>query len=149
MTILVNHFLDYNIFKKIHIHIVHEGHKDHKCEFCGKSFTQSGYLRIHIRTIHEGKKDHKCESCSKSFSQAANLKQHIQRMHQGLKDQFYKCHSCEKSFSTSEQLKNHCNKFHENDELPVVKTEIIDDEIMLEPEVEIKEENIDIFEPCM
>ena len=38
---------------KKHIHIVHEGHKDYKCESCGKSFSQSRNLKININKIHE------------------------------------------------------------------------------------------------
>ena len=50
----------YNGLLKHHIHVVHDGHKDHKCEPCAKSFTSAQYLKIHIRTIHEAKKDFKC-----------------------------------------------------------------------------------------
>ena len=64
-------------YLKKHIHIVHEGHKDHKCKSCGKSFSESSTLKRHIDTVHEGHKDHKCESCGKSFSGAQYLKQHI------------------------------------------------------------------------
>ena len=53
------------------------GFLKHKCESCGKSFCRAYVLKIHIHTIHEGHKDHKCESCVKSFSAAGNLKKHI------------------------------------------------------------------------
>ena len=76
---MVNNFLK-EILKK-HIHTVHEGHKDHKCESCGKSFSSRQMLKKHIHAIHEGHKDYKCESCGKSFSQAGTLKKHIQGCH--------------------------------------------------------------------
>ena len=41
---------------KNHIYIVHEGHKDHRCEYCGKAFSQTGNLKKHIRSVHEGAK---------------------------------------------------------------------------------------------
>ena len=75
---MVKHYLVQGYLKK-HIHTVYEGHKDHKCKSCGKSFSQVGSLKIHKRTIHEGHKDYKCESCGKSFSQVGNLKIHKRR----------------------------------------------------------------------
>ena len=95
---------------KIHLHTVHEGHKDYKCESCGKSFSQAGDLKKHIHTVHEGHKDYKCESCGKSFSQAGYLKIHNYRIHDGHKD--FKCESCGKLFSESGGLKKHIHTIH-------------------------------------
>ena len=39
-----------------------------------------------IYTVHEDRQNHKCESCGKSFSQAGNFKKHIQKGHRGNKD---------------------------------------------------------------
>ena len=36
----------------MHKYIMHEGHKEYKCEF-----SQSGHLRSHIHTIHKGNKN--------------------------------------------------------------------------------------------
>ena len=71
---------------KNHIHIVHEGHKDYKCDDCGKSFTTLENLETHLHTVHDGYKDHKCESCGKSFSLAGELKRHIGKIHEGHKN---------------------------------------------------------------
>ena len=60
---------------KKHIHIVHEGHKDFKCESCGRSFSLLHHLKRHI-LAHENRKDFKCISCDKSFYEAGKLKQH-------------------------------------------------------------------------
>ena len=32
---------------------------------------------MHVRIVHEDNKDHKCVSCDKSFSQAHHLKRHF------------------------------------------------------------------------
>jgi len=38
---------------KIHIKTLHEGQRNYRCDYCGKSFTGSQYLEKHIKTIHE------------------------------------------------------------------------------------------------
>ena len=43
-----------------------QGHKNNKCNSCGKNFSTSGYLKRHKHTVHEGHKDYKCEFCGKS-----------------------------------------------------------------------------------
>ena len=53
---------------------------------CGKSFTQSHSLETHLHTVHDGYKDCKCEFCKKSFSQAVHLKRHIHKIHERNKD---------------------------------------------------------------
>ena len=88
-----------------HIYTIHDGHKDHKCESCGKSFSQAENLKRHIQTVHEDHKDYRCESCDKSFSQAEHLKKHIHTVHEGNKD--YKCISCGKLFSQAGSLNKH------------------------------------------
>ena len=72
----------------------HDGHKDYKCESCGKSFSQAIYLKKHIHTVHEGHKDYNCESCGKSFSYENILKRHTHTTHEGYKDN--KCEYCGK-----------------------------------------------------
>ena len=52
---------------------------------CGKSFTQSHSLETHLHTVHDGYKDYKCEFCDKSFSKARSLKMHIHKIHEGHK----------------------------------------------------------------
>ena len=94
------------------INTIREGHKDYKCESCGKSFSEAVKLKRHIHTVHEGKEDHKCESCDKSFSRAYGLKRHIHTIHRGNKD--YKCESCGKSFSLVQRLKTHVHTIHED-----------------------------------
>ena len=35
---------------------IHEGHKDFKCESCGKSFSRAGSLKIHIHSVQRATK---------------------------------------------------------------------------------------------
>ena len=57
--------------------------KDHKCDCCGKSFSEAGSMNKHINSVHNGQKDYKCDSCGKSLSTAGNLKIHINSVHNG------------------------------------------------------------------
>ena len=51
------------------------GLKPHKCEICGRSFTQRGGLNQHL-LIHSGDKPYTCDICGKKFTQSGNLKSH-------------------------------------------------------------------------
>ena len=35
--------------------------------------------RPHVKTIHDGQKDHECEFCDRSFAMAGDLKRHIKQ----------------------------------------------------------------------
>ena len=78
---------------------VQEGHKDYKCDTCGKSYSQAHNLRNHIRIVHdhERHKDYKCDSCGKLYSYNGLLKHHIHVVHDGRKD--HKCEPCAKSLT--------------------------------------------------
>ena len=81
---------------------------DHKCDSCGKSFTQLGNMKNHIKTVHEGQINYKCDSCEKSFAQSGNLKKHIKTIH----EQKWKCTACEMTFFKSISLRKHKKKIH-------------------------------------
>ena len=96
---------------KLHVHVVHEGHKDFSCESCGKAFSRAQSLKFHKETVHEGKSpDFKCEQCGKLFTQGSGLNQHIRTIHE---KQTIQCESCGKSFTQSSNLYLHVRTVHQ------------------------------------
>ena len=68
-------------FSKLNLntHMQNIRNKDYKCEV---SFTERGTLRKHFQTVHEGHKDFKCNFCGKSFTEGHNLNKHIEHVHE-------------------------------------------------------------------
>ena len=64
---------------------VHECVKKHKCDTCGKDYSNNYNLKHHISRVHEGAKPHKCGYCEKTFSSTSDLNKHIKRVHENLK----------------------------------------------------------------
>merc|ERR1711884_425052 len=46
----------------------------YNCNICSRSFKEQPSLKLHLKVFHGGQKDFKCESCGKSFSQSGYLK---------------------------------------------------------------------------
>lgn len=77
--------------------------KKHKCEECGKWFSQSSDLHNH-ECLHIEKKSHKCELCGEEYETKKCLQKHID-MHK--KSKRYRCKVCGERFLESRSLMSH------------------------------------------
>ncbi|CAI9716372.1 finger 233-like [Octopus vulgaris] len=89
---------------------------NHKCDICGKSYTELSYLKAHQVVSHgpnaakpnkcniPSLKTFKCDICSKQFSRNYHLDRH-RMTHTGEKP--FKCKVCSRTFSRNYHLHRH------------------------------------------
>ncbi|NWQ93575.1 ZN652 protein, partial [Burhinus bistriatus] len=94
------------IFHIFGLPLIHIGHKQFMCQWCGKDFNMKQYFDEHMKT-HTGEKPYICEICGKSFTSRPNMKRH-RRTHTGEKP--YPCDVCGQRFRFSNMLKAHKEK---------------------------------------
>ncbi|KFB36980.1 zinc finger protein 189 [Anopheles sinensis] len=63
-----------------HMNTVHVGLKRHRCQECGKQFSNSSNLIAH-RRVHTGEKPYQCNECNSKFNQSSALSRHIRQQH--------------------------------------------------------------------
>ena len=95
---------------------VSPGHKDFKCDLCGKTFATYNEITEHMNTNHRRNKniqrDWNCSKCSESFSSEETLSDHIQRSHlesnnkQNTHEEVL-CEICSCIFTSEEEFQKH------------------------------------------
>ncbi|XP_023321927.1 modifier of mdg4 isoform X3 [Eurytemora carolleeae] len=53
----------------------------HTCNYCGKTFSESGNLRVHVRDMHESPRPWNCTVCGKVFKSKNSLANHKSLYH--------------------------------------------------------------------
>uniref|UniRef100_A0A4W3GUP1 C2H2-type domain-containing protein n=1 Tax=Callorhinchus milii TaxID=7868 RepID=A0A4W3GUP1_CALMI len=84
-----------------------ERQRQHKCEVCGKGFSQSCKLTAH-RSVHTGNKPFACDTCGRSYNRLDNLRRH-QRSHvsHAPGGKGFTCAICGQTFPRASKLSQH------------------------------------------
>ncbi|XP_067635473.1 zinc finger protein 91-like [Eurosta solidaginis] len=80
-----------------------EVQRNHRCDFCDKSFKKAKVLRAHIRR-HTGERPFLCPQCGKSFCDSSGLRRHIY-CHDN--DKPFECPYCPSKFRSPHEVISH------------------------------------------
>lgn len=97
--------------KKLAVHERKLYGKQHSCTYCRRVCVSASQLEKYI-LIHTGEKPHKCEKCGKAFTQKSHVTHHINTVHGdgGLKEKKHICQECGEVFVTKAVLVKHTTK---------------------------------------
>lgn len=95
------------LVKGIHMHmLIHKGIKRFQCEYCTKSFTQSGQLKRHINS-HLNIRNYSCPhpGCSRTFVDPSSVSKHL--VIHNKEERPFSCTVCAASFNRLGALRYH------------------------------------------
>ena len=81
------------------------------CDICNKILKSKSVLKQHM-VIHTQEKAHKCDTCGKSFTQGGSLKRHEISAHRKDELETLDCNMCGQSYSGRENLSHHMKNTH-------------------------------------
>ena len=64
-----------------HVSGVHEGHKPHICQTCGKAFPSKGNMKTHIKIAHTKTGSVKCKICGQGSANVFYARKHVREFH--------------------------------------------------------------------
>lgn len=94
------------LVKGIQTHmLIHEGIKKFQCEYCKKSFIQSGQLKRHVNS-HLNIRNYSCSQCGKTFVDPSSVTKHLV-VHKNKDERPFVCSLCGSQFSRLSALRHH------------------------------------------
>ena len=85
-----------------------ESEEIHKCNLCGREYSQADYLEAHMLVHSEEKYLYSCRICKKQFTLRKLLQTHLTTHN----EQLLVCTLCKKQFSLPSALKKHMSHMH-------------------------------------
>ena len=90
--------------------------KDHKCQFCEKTFSIPSLRDKHMNAVHYKIKDFKCSHCPEKLQSIDSLKSHMLEVHKEVPQLSFTCDKCGNNYPTASHLKIHMKRHNETED---------------------------------